>query len=218
MSTQLTPFDSADSFVSQTLLSSDFESTAAYEVGAQPLSQKLTASALPSVEGIDLVVLSLDAIDDHLLLGKTELTFTLANQGKVGASAFSVDILYSDDALLGNSDDVVVGTVNVDSLQAGGTLSRTVSVQVPVNLLNERSLLDDPPNQGSGYISSSADFLGIRLDPNNAVAESNETNNIINTKGIGLDDITYFPWDLDGSGQVTPTDAIFAIQPFGTEC
>ncbi|NBD31953.1 MAG: hypothetical protein GVY17_03005, partial [Cyanobacteria bacterium] len=29
------------------------------------------------------------------------------------------------------------------------------------------------------------------------------------------DDITYFPWDIDGSGQVTPSDAIFVINRLG---
>ena len=173
----------------------------------------LVSSATSS--GVDLVAIAFDTTLDHVLLGQTAVSFTLQNQGTVAANNFDVNILYSEDLQLGNDDDVIVGTFNISAIAPGDTLARTVDVQLPVALLNERALADDLPGQGSDYVSTSANFLGVQIDPENVVAESNEENNTNGTKGIGLDDVTYFPWDIDGNGLVTPTDAIFAINRLG---
>ena len=45
----------------------------------------------------------------------------------------------------------------------------------------------------------------------NLVAEGNETNNVNQGVGIDKDDVTYFPWDNDGDGNVFPSDAIYVI-------
>ena len=185
-----------------------------------PLSDVGTAipyglASSTAVLGVDLVAISFDATTDHVLLGKTAVSFTLQNQGMLVANNFEVDILYSEDAQLGNDDDIVVGTFTISAIAPGDTLIRTVDVQLPVDLLNDRAQADDLPGQGSGYVSTSANFLGIQIDPENAIAESNEENNINETKGRGVDDVTYFPWDIDGNGVVTPTDAIFAINRLG---
>jgi hypothetical protein len=91
----------------------------------------------------------------------------------------------------------------------------TVSVQMPVGTLNTRALADDPTGQAVGHVSTSVDFVGLVIDANDDVDESDENNNTNRGKGIDLDDVTYFPWDLDGDGEVTPVDAIFVINRLG---
>ncbi|MEN8445844.1 MAG: CARDB domain-containing protein, partial [Cyanobacteria bacterium J06555_13] len=184
--------------------------------GFIPVSvNRVLSAAASQVDGIDLTVLAFDVRQDHLLLGQTDIIFTLKNQGTLAARNFEVDIIYSDDDELGNSDDIVIGSFDIGRLEPDDLLTQTVSVQLPVDVLNARAQADDVPNQGAGYISNSLDFLGIQLDPSNEIAEVNETNNINTTKGRGIDDVTYFPWDIDNNGLVTPTDAIFTINRLG---
>ncbi|MEN8444657.1 MAG: SdrD B-like domain-containing protein, partial [Cyanobacteria bacterium J06555_13] len=192
---------------------------AAYGLESFP-SQASTANAALSpaslvANGIDLSILSFDVTRDHLLLGETDLTFTLTNQGGVAAEAFKVDVLYSNDSQLGNDDDIVIRTVDVVRVDPGDPLTRTVTVQLPLDVLNTRALSDDLPEAGLDYISKSTDFLGLRIDSTNSIAETNEENNINSIKGRGLDDVTYFPWDIDDNGLITPTDAAFAINRIG---
>lgn len=71
---------------------------------------------------------------------------------------------------------------------------------------------DDVTNFDNEYVSSSYDYIGILI---NSGVESNSTLNAAAQKGISTDDITYFPWDIDGNGLVTPTDAIFVINRLG---
>ena len=163
----------------------------------------------------DLAIVSFDAVDDYLPLGTTDITFTLSNAGVAAADSFQVDVLYSDDAILGNSDDTVVQTINIASIGAQDTLTRTVNVQIPLSVLNERSRIETPGAQGVGYVSSGVDYLGIRVDTQNRVIETDETNNISQAKGIGLDDVSYFPWDVDGNELVEVTDEIFVTDNIG---
>lgn len=50
----------------------------------------------------NLKALSFDADSDHVLLGQTNINFTLTNRG-AAAAAFSVDVVYSDDEVIGNA-------------------------------------------------------------------------------------------------------------------
>ncbi|NBD31954.1 MAG: hypothetical protein GVY17_03010 [Cyanobacteria bacterium] len=177
------------------------------------LNQEFTAQN--TVTGIDLLSVALDADSDQVLTGQTTVTFTVKNQGTVEAGTFAVDLVYSDDEVLGNSDDQVIETVALTGLAAGETLTETVALQLPVDLLNSRAQADDPPELGAETVSTSSDFLGIVIDSGNEIAEADETNNLGNEKGLGIDDITYFPWDIDGSGIVTSSDAIFVINRLG---
>jgi hypothetical protein len=53
---------------------------------------------------------------------------------------------------------------------------------------------------GAGHVSTSVDYLALITNTGTLLA---------------LDDITYFPWDIDDSGQVTPSDAIYVINRLG---
>ena len=163
----------------------------------------------------DLGAIAFDSAIDHVLSGRTVATFTLKNLGGQDAAAFDVNVVLSDDEILGNADDQIVSTVSLSGLAAGDVLTQTVDLQLPVDSLNANALSEDPAGQAAGYVSASKDFLGLVIDPQNVILESNEANNLNGGKGKDKDDITYFPWDLDGSGSVTPTDAIFVVNRLG---
>ncbi len=87
-------------------------------------------------------------------------------------------------------------------------------------LLLSRAVRDDVPGGGVDFRSTSSEFLGLIIDPTNAISEENqagtaEQNNVNQANGLDKDDITYFPWDMNGSGAVTPTDAGFVINRLG---
>ena len=163
----------------------------------------------------DLVSTAFAAAPDHVLLGQTTLTFTIANQGEGSAEEFAVALILSDDDIIGNADDLEIDTVTISGLGSGESQTLSVDVQLPVDVLNSLALADDPANLGSGYISNSFDVVGLTIDAVNSVEELNEANNFNLGKGIDKDDVTYFPWDIDGNGIVTPADAIFVINRLG---
>jgi hypothetical protein len=121
----------------------------------------------------------------------------------------------SRDDIIGNEDDVVVGSLALDGLAAGEAVTDTVALDLDKPILNEWALEDDPVGEGAGHGSNSAQWLGLVVDPEDVIGETDEANNISTLKGTGVDDITYFPWDANDSGMVTPTDAIFLINRLG---
>ena len=212
MSSELFPIESFNP-LRQSDFSSAVSSTgdepAAYGLGSVSLSQANAVSAP------DLVAIAFDSAIDHVLGGQTTVNFLLQNQGSQNAANFDVDIVYSDDNILGNGEDLVVRTISIAGLAAGETLSQTVSLQLPLGQLNANAIAEDPVGQPSGYVSLNRDFLGVVIDPENAIIEANEANNQNQGKGQDKDDVAYFPWDTDDNGQVTPTDAIFVINRLG---
>ena len=175
----------------------------------------LAATTNLTLAGPDLVTVSVEAFSDHVLEGQTTLTFVLENKGSQAASQFDVSVVYSNDEIIGNADDLTVRTLSIGGLSAGGSVTRSLNLQLPIDVLNRNALAEDVPNLGAGYQSQNRDFLGIVVDAANEVVESNEANNQNQGKGIDTEDVTYFPWDIDGNGQVTPTDAIFVINRLG---
>ena len=113
-----------------------------------------------------------------------------------------------------NGDELII-TVNIPDLDPGEFFTDTIAIQLPLATLNARALADDPPGLGGNHQSTSFDMLGIIVDAGDDNAESNEANNLDQGNGIDKDDVTYFPWDIDGNGVITPTDAIFFINRLG---
>jgi YD repeat-containing protein len=154
-----------------------------------------TISAGPAV-----IATAFDVTNDHVLLGQADLTFTLQNQGSTPLSDVELQVVYSDDDIIGNADDQIVGAYTTTDLLTGSSLSDTLTVQLPVAILNNRAQADDPAGMGAGHVSTSVDYLALITNTGTLLA---------------LDDITYFPWDIDNNGQVTPSDAIFVINRLG---
>ena len=162
-----------------------------------------------------LVTTSFDVVNDHLPTGEATITFTLENQGTVDATAFDIGIIHSDDDIVGNADDVLVDTFTINRLTNGQQSTQTKTVQLSRDLLNSRAQADDITGLGSDHVSNSYDYLGIVIDPNNQLKDNITPDDAPRGKGINKDDITYFPWDIDGNGLITPTDTIFVINRLG---
>ncbi len=168
----------------------------------------------------DLVATVLDADSDHVLLGQTDVTFTVRNSGTSVSGPFDVHFVLSRDNWIGNGESgetIVVGsTVSFSGLAAGAEETRTIRLQLDRGTLFGWANADNPTGQGPGYASTETYTLGLVVDLNNDIDESNESNNSNQGLGQDMDDITYFPWDLDGNGQVTPLEALKCYQAIGT--
>ncbi len=159
----------------------------------------------------DLLATSFDALTDHVLGGLTTVVFTVENGGVGSAGPFDVQIRHSDDGAIGNNDDLIVSTIAFDGLSAGASESRTIDIQLDVGTLYDRAMADDPGGLGISHQSESADFLGIVVDSSNMIEEFDESNNANLGHQVDMDDVTYFPFDIDRNGVATPTDAGYII-------
>ena len=74
-------------------------------------------------------------------------------------------------------------------------------------MLYNRAIIEDPAGQGIGYQSNNLDYLGIIVDFDQEINE--RMKKIIWPRGY------YFPWDVNQSGIVTPTDFIFIVNRLG---
>lgn len=86
--------------------------------------------------------------------------YLVSNQGTDNAGAHTEEIRLSKDGMFGNQDDVVLRTDQVGVLRPGDNSRASIDVRIPASTV-----------PGS-YI------LGILVDTRNAVAESDETNNV----------------------------------------
>jgi len=174
---------------------------APYGLPVEQVSENLT------VAGQDLTTLAFDAVDDHVLLGETQVNFAIKNQGEQNVGRFSADIVFSKNGRIGDRDDIVIGSYSFNRLNAGDTLTRSVTVDIPLDELNTLAIRKDRPGLGRNYQSRDKSFLGLVIDPDNQISESNEGNNSSQKDGVARDDITYFPWDLNDDGVVSSAEA-----------
>jgi Ca2+-binding RTX toxin-like protein len=160
----------------------------------------LNSSAFSYITAPNIVATAFDVLNDHVLNGQAHLSFTLENHGGALLDALEVQVVYSDDDIIGNGDDLMVGSHTMADTLINAATADTMTVQLPMDMLNSRAQADDAPGQGSGYVSSSVDYIALMMGDGTVLA---------------MDDITYFPWDIDGNGQVTPSDAIYVINRLG---
>jgi RHS repeat-associated protein len=177
-----------------------FYSVATDNVGFTEAAPQMADATTTVSAGLAVTASGFDVTNDHVLLGQADLVFTLSNPGGNSITELELQVVYSDDDIIGNGDDQIVGTQTIAELLAGESITNTLTVQMPVDLLNSRAQAEDPPGQGSGYVSNNVDHLALVTSSGDVLAS---------------DDITYFPWDIDGSGQVTPSDAIYVINRLG---
>ncbi len=156
-----------------------------------------------------------DVDPDHTLLGETTLHYVINNNGDAATGTFDVAVVLSDDDVIGNGDDTPVTTFAITDIPAGGMASGSLELSLDIDVIFPRALADDAVGAGGG-VSTSRDFVGLVIDVNADVAESDETNNSDQGKGVDSDDFTFFPWDMNpADGDVTPTDAVFVINRIG---
>ena len=158
----------------------------------------------------DLTIVTFDATADLIVEGNTTVELIVTNQGDAPAGSFTVDIIYSDDDLIDENDEIIATVEYNQGLEAGENNTQSVEVSLDLDSLLSRAISEDPGGQGLDYQAQHLDYLGAIVDPRNVVLESNENNN-----QAPLDDITFFPWDINQSGEVTPTDLVFVLNRLG---
>lgn len=164
----------------------------------------------------DLSSTSFSVGESHVLKGQTSISFTIENSGAGPSGSFDVQVVWSNDSIIGNEDDIVVATESFSALAAGASESRSsLAIQLDRAELFRRAKEETPPNLGTNFQSRAMESLGIVIDSDNSIEESDETNNF--NQGLGDDsaNITYFPWDINRSGQITPTDVIYILNRLG---
>ncbi len=159
----------------------------------------------------DLAVVGFEVTEDLIgREGNTTVELIVTNQGEGAAGSFTVDIVYSDDNIF-DANDEVVATVEYDlGLEAGASEERSREVFLDLDTLLSRAESEDQGGEGLDYQAQHLDYLGAVVDAGNLVVESNEENN-----QSAFDDITLFPWDINQSGEVTPTDVVFILNRLG---
>ena len=199
----------------------DFEAAETYTIrlrtvdSADQILEKQFVISIENVVENDLTPTSVAVTSNHVLEGEFEFDYSVRNLGQDAAPAFSAAIVLSDDEVVGNEDDQVVDTLALGPLTPGETASGTYAGTLDKSTLFDRAQAEDPPAQAPGYQSDNVDWIGLVVDPENVIQETNEDNNIRQEQGVGKDHITYFPWDVDDTAMVTATDAIFVINRLG---
>ncbi|PNW35707.1 UNVERIFIED_CONTAM: hypothetical protein BEN50_02215 [Euhalothece sp. KZN 001] len=167
----------------------------------------ITSDETPSGNA-DLVITEFDAVTDHVLQGKTDINLTIENQGEGDASGFQVEVLYyeADDLEeLSTATPTVVETLAFSALEADTTVTETEAITLPLEKLIAEALADDPSVFGEEvppelFESNNVDFLGVRIVNSDSTNESEAAfgNNGLEAaeKGINVDDIAFFPWDI----------------------
>ena len=162
----------------------------------------------------DLVGRTFSVDPDHMPGAEATVSYTIDNAGAGPAGAFNVNVVLSDNNVIGDADDIVVATRSYSGLAGLGSTSDSFLLSISPSVrqtMYNWAKRDDSPSLALPHVSSSSDWLGIVIDPAHAVDETNDANNANQGKGVDKDDVTYFPWDNNSSGQITPTDAIFVI-------
>ncbi len=171
--------------------------------------------AIASIGMPDLRSTGFDVSPDNVTQGTTQASFTITNQGNFDSGPFSVNIVLSDDDQIGNGDDIVAASVPFLNLTPHESVTQNVTIALDRTLLYARAMSDDPPDS-SNAAATNADVLGLVIDVGGDVVENLEANNINIGQGVDLDDITFFPWDVNpADGVISPTDAIFVINRLG---
>ena len=180
----------------------------------------VVASTTATIRGplADLLGAAFSVSPDHMPGAQTTVRYTIANSTAGAAGAFDVVVVLSDNDVLGDADDIVVATRSCPGVGAGASFTDSFLLVLPDEVrqsLYSWAKRDDPPGLRLPRVSTSRDYLAIVIDPSGAVAEEDESDNAGQGRGLDQDDFTYFPWDSNSSGQITPTDAIFVINRLG---
>jgi hypothetical protein len=146
--------------------------------------------ALDIVTGPNLTG-ALFTVPDNLCWGQT---FTLQcavaeTNGIAVATDLAQAIYLSQDAVFGNSDDVLLGTLTYPADIAGGSVGSTLNGSITM-----------PASAPAGYTQFGTFYLGMYTDAANAVTESNETDNLPFSNGEGHDSSVFALVDIDLRG------------------
>lgn len=176
----------------------------------------------------DYSVSFFDVVNDHVVRGVANVEYIVENNGSDGAERVPAAIILSDDETCAwpgaNTDpadlddaespsDVVVLVFDAqvgNPAPSANVVRPTQRVELPLQPLYRLAKRDDMANENLPYASISAETLCMVLNPNGALPETDPDNNLSDP-----DDITYFPWDVNSNGVVSPLDAIAVIRSLG---
>lgn len=137
--------------------------------------QKIALEA-PNNNTVDLVGTSFEVVQDEIVPGQDiDLGFVVKNEGMTTADPFSVDMYLSKDANIDPEEDYKLGTYDVKNELNGKEDNGLKSVRYIAPELEDDFWGDE---DGTYY-------AGMIIDPDNAIVETNETNN--SNSGSGLD-------------------------------
>ena len=167
----------------------------------------------------DLAVTHFEISQPHASQGLVDINYQISNYGQADTEPFMLELHLSD-----KKDDFDPKNISASSLvwqqsfQAdaitgmGRTDILQTQVQLPRELLYKHALRDDPVT-GSGVDfgtnSDSSEWLHLVIQPSSDDADTLSMNN------SRSDSFTYFPWDVDGNGRVSMSDAIEMINRIG---
>ncbi len=114
-------------------------------------------------------------------------TATVRNRGGRDAASVTVRFFLSADALLDQMTDTIIGSTTVNNVPSQGTAQATLNVPLPANLM------------GTSY------FLFAVVDPDRAITEQSEINNVSAPSALGIGSPTA---DLVVSAFAAPTVAM----------
>jgi hypothetical protein len=148
----------------------------------------------PNIAPADLFGTNFNVVQEPLVPGATfDVDFTVRNGGGSDASAFDVEFYLSDNDLIASCCvDILLGTETISFLGNHSSTSRSTTLTLPP--------ASDP---FWDFVSTSTDpfYIGMIVDANGAVAESDETNNsnrgeLIDYDGVYTPDLSGLSFDV----------------------
>ena len=160
----------------------------------------------------DIAVSKFYASGARALNGTIEINYEISNHGFANSGAFWINLYLSDDEKLETSDDTLVwrkymAPDAITGLATTGLL--TDQITLPKDILYSHATMEDPRYPDFGTASTSIDSLYLQVTPESPHGDSLASNN------TRSDAITYFPWDIDGNGRVTMSDAVAMLNRIG---
>jgi hypothetical protein len=111
---------------------------------------------------VDLVLGSVSYASGAFTAGSTlAITSSITTTGNLPANGFSEKYYLSSDSVLGNADDILIGSINIARIAAGGNRTATDIVQIPLTA------------------PAAAYFIIGKADGGNVITETSEDNNVI---------------------------------------
>jgi hypothetical protein len=158
-------------------------------------SLKLNKKVAPLLP--DLVGASFHVGADTALWGEAlTIHYAIENRGGAAAGPFEAEVRLSTDNRF-DSEDSLLAKVSIAGLAAGGAFAGTVTITLP-----------GTPGQPPPSFQEPQDvFLGLQIDPDNAVAESNKNNNSSQHRGMDWDTLSIVSAEMEREPNNTTTTA-----------
>jgi hypothetical protein len=146
--------------------------------GRYDLHLTQTAAAAPLLPDLVGERFQLDGEGTALWGDTVTLHYTVANRGGANAGPFTAEVRLSSDNQISDADTLLT-TISFAELKAGESTQGNLNLKLP----------GDSGKPPTGFSEPQAVFLGLRIDSQNAVKESDETNNSSQQHGADWDSL-----------------------------